>query len=194
MRQVVDSKDKSLREASGRLFVLIGIAFDLLKNLFVRVGRRDLPLDLGGLEGSLIFEKVELLRARLGVDLVDLLPFLEEHAVHANVGLDPDRVVVDQMALAYGAVVLVAVDEIFEVGHRVQCGSSGQANLDGVEVIECVTPRGQLLWRCSHGDIRRERSGRRRGLGCQVVWRRHPQRPRPQGSTAAWPKRLMVMR
>ena len=44
----------------------------------------------------LVFEEVELLAAGLGVDLLDLLAFLEEDAVHPHVGVDLHDVVVDR--------------------------------------------------------------------------------------------------
>ena len=59
-------------------------------------------------------------------------------------GLDVHHVVVDQEALADGALVLVAVDHVAEVGLGVGGRRGGQADLDGVEVVERVPPDGQL--------------------------------------------------
>ena len=66
-------------------FVLVGVALELLEDLAVGVRRGDLALDLGGVEGALVLEEVELAGAGLGVDLVDLLALVEEDAVHADV-------------------------------------------------------------------------------------------------------------
>ena len=52
-----------------------------------------------GIERALVLELVERLDAGLRVDLLDLLAFFEEHAVHADVRADHD-VVVDEVALA----------------------------------------------------------------------------------------------
>ena len=82
---------------------------------------------------------------RSRVDLVDLLALVEEHAVHADVAVDAHDVVVDEVALADGALVVVAVDQVLEVGHRVGGRRGGQPDLDGVEVVERVPPDRQLL-------------------------------------------------
>ena len=56
-------------------------------------------------------------------------------------------VVVDEVALADGPLVVVAVDDVLEVGHGVGGGRGGEADLDGVEVVERVAPDRQLLGR-----------------------------------------------
>ena len=73
VRQVVGGEDQGLGEAAVLPLVLIGVALELLQDLAVGVRRRDLALDLGGVEGALVFEQVELASASLRVDLVDLL-------------------------------------------------------------------------------------------------------------------------
>ena len=55
-----------------------------------------------------------------------------------------DHVVVDEVALADGPLVLVAVDHVLEVRHGVRGGRGGQADLDGVEVVERLAPDRQL--------------------------------------------------
>ena len=57
---------------------VVGVALELLEDPAVRVRRRDLALDLRGVEVALVLEQVELLGAGLGVDLVDLLAFLRK--------------------------------------------------------------------------------------------------------------------
>ncbi len=59
--------------------------------------------------------------------------------------LDLHHVVVDEVALADGPLVVVAVDEVLEVGHRVGGRRGGEADLDGVEVVERVAPDRELL-------------------------------------------------
>ena len=93
-----------------------------------------------GVELPLVLQLVELLAAGLGVDHADLLAFLQEDAVHADVRLDRHRVVIDEVALADGPLVLVAVDDVVEVRRGVGGGRGGQADLDGVEVVERVAP------------------------------------------------------
>ena len=56
-------------------------------------------------------------------------------------------VVVDEVALADRSLVVVAVDQVLEVGHGVGGRRGGQADLDGVEVVERVAPDRQLLGR-----------------------------------------------
>ena len=81
---------------------------------------------------------------------------MQEDAVHADVRLDADDVVVDEVALADGPLVLVAVDDVLEVGRRVGGRRGGQADLDGVEVVERVppdeTPRGGVAAMALVGD------------------------------------------
>ena len=109
----------------------------------------------GGVELALVLQQVQLLDAGLGSTTLDLLALLEEDAVHADVRLDADHVVVDQVALADGPVVLVAVDDVVEVGLGVRGRRGGQADLDGVEVVERVAPERQLRPWCSRGGTRR---------------------------------------
>ena len=60
----------------------------------------------------LVLQRVQLLAAGLGVDLLDRLALLEEDAVHPDVGADVHDVVVDEVALADGLLVVVAVDHV----------------------------------------------------------------------------------
>ena len=66
--------------------MLVGVALELGEDAAIGVGRGDVALDGGGVECPLVVEQVELLGARLGVDLVDLLSLLEKDAVDADVG------------------------------------------------------------------------------------------------------------
>ena len=144
MRQVVGGENQRFREPAGALFVFQSVLLDLFENLAVGVGGRDLALDVGGVELAFVFQAVELLRAGLGVDEADFLALLEEDARHADVGLDGDGVEIDEEAFADGALVFVAVDHVGEIGLGVGGGRGGQADLDGVEVVEGVAPERQL--------------------------------------------------
>lgn len=99
VREVVDGEDEDLGKPSCRLLMLLGVVLDLLQDLLVGVWRCDVAFDLGGLEASLVLQQVELLGTSPRIHLIDLLPLLEKHAVHADIGLDADCVVVDQMPL-----------------------------------------------------------------------------------------------
>ena len=70
--QVVGGEDQRFRESAVSRLVFVGVFLDFLETLAVRVGSRDLPLDFGRVEGSLVFELVELFLAGLGVDELDL--------------------------------------------------------------------------------------------------------------------------
>ena len=60
--------------------------------------------------------------------------------VHANVGLDADGVKIDEEAFADDTLIFVAVDHVLEEGFRVRRRRRGQADLDGVEMLERVAP------------------------------------------------------
>ena len=132
--------------------------------------------------------------AGLRVDLVDLVALLQEDAVHPHVRLDTHDVVVDEVALADRPLVLVAVDEVLEVGHGVRSRRGGQADLDGVEVFERVAPDRQLLGRVAAvalvGDDQVE--GVDRDVELLGVLVDRPRRP--ELSTDALPNRLMLIR
>ena len=144
VRQVVGGEDQRLGEAAVLALVLVGVLLDLLEDLAVGVGRGDLALDLGGVELPLVLQQVELLAAGLGVDQLDCSPSLRKTPFMRTSDLIVDDVVVDEVALADGPLVLVAVDEVVEVGHGVGGRRGGQADLDGVEVVERVAPDRQL--------------------------------------------------
>lgn len=144
VRQVVGGEDQGLGEAPELLLVLRGMGLQLFEDLAIGVWRRDLLLDLIGVESPLVLQQVELAHACLRVDLVDLLALLQEDAVHADVRAHPHHVVVDQVALADSPVVLVAEHQVLEVGHGVQGWRGRQAHLDSVEVVEGVAPDGHV--------------------------------------------------
>ncbi len=73
MRKVVGSEDQGLGEPAVLGLVLVGVTLQLLQDAAVGVWGRDVTLDRGGVKGTLVLEQVELQRAGLGVDLVDLL-------------------------------------------------------------------------------------------------------------------------
>ena len=122
------------------------------------------------------------------------LAFLQEHALHADVGLDVHHVVIDQVALAHGAGVLVAVHDVAEVRLGVGRRRGGQADLDGVEVVQRVPPDGHLGRRVAAvalvGDDDVEGVDRDQQL-LGVVVDRLPLRPTRR---ACRPNRLTAMR
>lgn len=81
-----------------------------------------------------------MLGAALAVDNADLLAFLEEDALEADIGIDLHHVVVHEMSFADGPLVLVSVDDLLEVARRVGGRRGRQTDADGVEVIECIPP------------------------------------------------------
>src|SRR5690606_29845642 len=145
--QVVGGEDQRLREPAVLRLELIRVLLQLREDLPVRVRRGDLALDLGGIKGALVLEQVELPRACLGVDLVNLLALAKEDAVDANVGADLHHVVVNEVARTDRALVFVAEHQVLEVRHSVGSGSRREPDLDGVEVVERVTPDGAFLGR-----------------------------------------------
>ena len=79
------------------------------------------------------------------IDQPHLLAFLEEDALEPDVGVDLHHVVIDQEALADGPLVLVAEDDVLEVAGGMGGGRGGEADADGVEVVERVAPDRKLL-------------------------------------------------
>ena len=106
-------------------------------------------------ELALVLEQVELLRARLGIDHSDVARLPSGTRRSSGRRLDCDHVVVDEVALADGPLVLVAVDDVLEVRRRVSRRRRGQADLDRVEVVERVAPDRQLRLMCIRGGTRR---------------------------------------
>src|SRR5262249_46057397 len=115
VRYVVRRKDERLREAPVLLLVFGRVFPKLFEDLSIRVGGRDALLDVRWIEVPLILQLVELLKACLGVDDAHAFPFFEEHALHPDVGLDRDDVVVDEISLAHRPRVLVPIDDVTEV-------------------------------------------------------------------------------
>ena len=99
---------------------------------------------MGGVELAFVFDVVELAGAGGGIDEVDLLAFLQEDAVEADVGLDGDNVVINQEALFDGGFVAVFEDLVLKERGGVAGGRGSEANFDGVEVIERAAPDGGL--------------------------------------------------
>ena len=75
--------------------------------------------------------------AGAGIDDFDLLVLLEGDASAGQLRLDADRrLVVDQEAINHGLAVGVGEDRIAEDLHRMQGRRGGQADFDGVEVLQ----------------------------------------------------------
>ena len=163
--------------------VLDGVLLDLLDDPAIGVGRSDAALDIGGFEAALVFQQVELLGAGHGVNDAHLLAFVEEDAVHPHVRANGHDVVVHEETLADGPLVVVAIDDVLEVGGRVGRRCGGEADLDRVEVVESIAPDGEFLARCSRDGTRRRSPGRRRGWGCRGG--RRPRRS-PRRLTRRW--------
>ncbi len=140
MGEVVDGENEGLGQSAIPGLVLEGVALDLLEDFPVRVGGGDPSLDVGRVERALVFEEVELLRTRRGVDDPDVLPLAKKDAVHPDVRLERDDVVVDKVSLAHGTLILVPVDDVPEISCRVVCWRGGETDLHGVEVVEGLAP------------------------------------------------------
>ncbi len=99
-----------------------------------------------GVEVPLVFQRVQPLAAGLGIDLLDAVALPQEDAVHPDLGADLHDVVVHAGSRRRTAwSVAVGEDQVGEVGHRVRRRGRGQADLDGVEVVEGLAPDRQLL-------------------------------------------------
>ena len=84
-------------------------------------------------------------RARFRVDHADLLAFLQEDAVACRTSdLMLTASKSTRIAFADGPLVFVAVDHVVEIGFGVGGRRGGQADLDGVEMVEGVAPDRQL--------------------------------------------------
>jgi hypothetical protein len=66
----------------------------------------------------------------------DLLFLVQEDAVHANVGIDRNHIVIDEESLPHSTLVFVAINDVLKVGHRVGGGCCGQTDLDAIKVVE----------------------------------------------------------
>ena len=147
VRQVVDREDQRLREAPVLFLVLA--AYFLISSRILRLesGEVIFALDLAAVELALVLEEVELSSRRSRDRRCSTCsPSLRKTPVHADVGLDRHDVVVDEVALADGALVLVAVDDVLEVRRRVRGRRRGQADLDRVEVVERRSARRTPPW------------------------------------------------
>ena len=119
VRQVLAGEDERLREASVLALMLVGIALDLLQDAVVGVRHVDLLLNVGGREGALIFEHVQFPAAALPLDVIHLIAGLEEHAVDPHPRADPHGIVIDEVPFVIRPFVLVAIDDVLELGHGV---------------------------------------------------------------------------
>ncbi len=121
VRQVVGGEDQRLGEAAVALLVLVGVLLDLFEDLAVGVGDGDLALDLGGVEAAARLPAGRAARLPVsGSTRSTCSPSLRKTPLHADVRFDATDVVVDEIALADRPLVLVAVDDVLEVGHGVR--------------------------------------------------------------------------
>ena len=153
--QVIHGEDQGLGEAAVLLLVFQGVLLDLLEDLPVGVRRRDFAFDLGRVELPLVLEQVELFACQSRVDDADLLALLQEDAVHADIGVDGDHVVVDEVALAHGPLVLVAVDDSLKYAVVCAAGVAVRPILMASKWSRVSAPDGQFRCRCSPGGTRR---------------------------------------
>ena len=144
MRQIVYGKNERLGEAPAFFFVGKAVLLYLFQDFLVGVGRGDLLFDFGGVELPFVLQEVKLLCARLRVYDADLLAFFEEHALHADVGIDRDSIIINQEAFADRSFIFITVYHVFEVTRGMCGGGSRQADFDGVEVIQRLSPDGGL--------------------------------------------------
>ncbi len=142
--EIVDGEDKGFGEAAVGALVVEGVGFELFEDFSVGVGRGDFALDLGGVEEALVFEVVETGGSGIGVDEADFFAFLEEDAVNADVGFDLDNVVIDKEAFGDGSFVIVLEDLVTEERHGVAGRGGGEADFEGIEMIEGFAPNGGL--------------------------------------------------
>src|ERR1017187_4639665 len=97
-------------------------------------------LDLGAVELALVLQQVELLGTRHGINDFHLFSLVQENSVHANVGVDGNHVVIHKESFPHSTLVLVPINDVLEVGHRVGGGCCGQTDLDAIKVIESFPP------------------------------------------------------
>ncbi|MGA8152715.1 MAG: hypothetical protein WB952_17320 [Terriglobales bacterium] len=101
--------------------------------------------DLGAVELALVFQQIKLFRAGDGIHDFNLLSLIEEDAVHADVRIHRDHVVVNEEAFSDSTLVFVPINDVLEVCHRVGGGCRGQTDLDAIKVIESFPPDGTFL-------------------------------------------------
>ena len=140
--QVVHGKDEDLGEAPRFLLVPIGMASDFLDDSAVAFRRRDLLFDLFGGELPLVLQLVVDLLAGFGIDHPDLLARFEENPLEADLGFDPDDLIVHQETVLNRLFRGVTVDHLVEEGQRMGGGGGGETDFDGVEVVENIAPYG----------------------------------------------------
>lgn len=140
VREIIGGEDQGFGEAAVTLFMLVGVFLELLQDLAVGIGGRDLSLDVGRGEFTFVFERIEPFGPRDGVDVFDRFAFAEEEAVDADVGADFYQVPIDEVAVADGFFVGVTEDDFFEIGRGVAGRGRGQPDADGVEMIQHGAP------------------------------------------------------
>ena len=125
--------------------MFVGVFGDFLDDLAIAVRRRDGALDGGSVKCAFVFHIVERFLAGVRVDLADCFAFFEKDAVHSHVRLDGDRLVIHQKAVENCLLDAVAKNWLAKKRDGVRGGCGGEADLDGVEVIEGVAPDAHLL-------------------------------------------------
>ena len=145
MGQVVDRKDQGFWEASRIFFMFISIFSDLLDYLSVAVRRGNLDLDFFGRKFPFVFELIIGFDACSCIDHTDVLPFFEKGAFHADIGFDLHRLIVHEPAVKDGLFCRVPVDHFFEERQCVKRRRRREADFNGVEMVEYLSPDGRVF-------------------------------------------------
>ena len=143
--KIIHRKNQDLGEAAGLFLVPVGIGGDFLDNLTVAFGRGDLLFDVLGREVPLIFQHVIGLHARDGVNDAHMLARFEKNALHAHIGFDLHRIIIDQKTVLNRLVRGVAIHHLFEQGKGMGRRRGGQPDLDGIKIVHDLSPDRRLL-------------------------------------------------
>ena len=115
--------------------MFIGVFLQFLQDLAVGIWRCDFAFDIGCVEFSFVLKRIEMLCSCLGVNVLDGLPFLEEHAIDANIRFYLNQIPIDQVPIANGLFVVVAKHDFVKVARGVTSRRGSQSNAEGIEVI-----------------------------------------------------------
>ena len=140
VRQVVGREDERLREPAVLGLVRIGVALELCRIRRLESGAVISRSTAEASNARSSSSRSSWLAPVSGSTSSTCSPSLRKMPLIRTSERTRDHVVVDEVAVADGTVVVVAVGKVLEVGHRVGGRGRGQADLDRVEVVERVAP------------------------------------------------------
>src|SRR5258708_29651372 len=96
--------------------MLKGITPNLFEDLLVCVRSRYLLLYVAGVGLTFVLDLIKSFRSAGRIDDAYLLTFSEKDAFHSHIGLDRHYVIVHQKAFPHSSLILVTINDVFEVG------------------------------------------------------------------------------